>query len=232
MTARGYCLDLGIEEYGEMFLLQETLNRARRQEKIRDTVLILEHQPCLTIGRKGGLDHILVSEQVLETQGIKVCETDRGGDITYHGPGQLVCYPIIDLSSYGRDVHVYARRLEQVLINTLQRFGITGEPKAEYPGVWVGSSKIAAMGIGVRQWVTMHGVSLNVCPNLDHFALIVPCGLSAFGVTSMEKVLERPVKLADVRQELRRQFCQVFSIELAEISLQELKGMADEHRSA
>lgn len=232
MSARGFCVDLGPVDYGEIFLLQEKLNKARSQGKINDLVLLLEHQPCFTIGRKGGFEHILVNDRVLEKEGIRLYETDRGGDITYHGPGQLICYPIIDLGGYGRDVHDYARRLEKVLIKTLESYGIRAGRKAEYPGVWVGQSKIAAMGIGVRRWITMHGVSLNVCPDMNHFSLIVPCGLTGFGVTSMTEQLGEPVDIAEVRQQLRLQFSREFDLELADISLQELKGIADEHTPA
>ena len=152
-----------------------------------------------------------------------VYETDRGGDITYHGPGQLVCYPIIDLDDYGRDVHLYARRMEEVLIRTLKFFGIVAGRKTGYPGVWAGQSKIAAEGISVRHWITMHGTSLNVCPNMLHFSLIVPCGITEYGVTSMEEVLGEKVDIAEVRKQMRHQFSQVFEIQLEDIDLEELR---------
>ena len=225
MTRQGYCLELGTEEYGKVFELQKELNVARRHGTIPDIVIFLEHHPCFTVGRHGGFDHILVSNQFLEEQGIRVYETDRGGDITYHGPGQLVCYPILDLSGFGRDVHLYAHRMEDVLIRTLRVFGITAGRKTEYPGVWVESAKIAAEGIGVQHWVTMHGVSLNVCPDLNHFSLIIPCGISALGVTSMEKILGNKVDMVMVRREMRRQFSQVFDLNLENVTIEDVKEM-------
>ncbi len=228
MTRPGYCLELGIEEYGKIFALQQNLNQARRIEMIPDTVILLEHHPCLTIGKKGGFDHILVSDRTLDREGIKVYETDRGGDITYHGPGQLVCYPILDLNGFGCDVHLYARRMEETLISTLEAFGITAGRKADYPGVWAGDAKIGAEGIAIQHWVTMHGVSLNVCPDLRHFSFIVPCGISALGVTSMEKLLGYPIEMAPVKREMRRQLSRIFNLTLQDISLEKVMEMAGE----
>ncbi len=227
MTRTAYCLELGTEEYGKIFKLQQDLNRLRRLGAIRDIVIFLEHHPCFTVGRRGGFDHILVSSQFLEEQGIRVYETDRGGDITYHGPGQLVCYPILDLNGFGRDVHLYANRMEETLIRTLAAFGITAGRKPEYPGVWVESAKIAAEGIGVQHWVTMHGVSLNVCPDLNHFALIIPCGISTMGVTSMAKLLGGKVDLHLVRQEMRRQLSLVFDLSLKDITMEDVRNMLE-----
>ena len=225
MARKGYCLELGTEEYGKVFELQKELNLARRDGTIPDIVIFLEHHPCFTVGRHGGFDHILVSNQFLEGQGIRIYETDRGGDITYHGPGQLVCYPILDLNDYGRDVHLYAHRMEDTLIRTLKTFGISAGRQKEYPGVWVESAKIAAEGIGVQRWVTMHGVALNVCPDLNHFSLIIPCGISTLGVTSMEKILDKKVDMVLVRREMRRQIGQVFDLVLEDIDLQKVKEM-------
>jgi len=225
VARKGYCLELGTEEYGKVFELQKELNLARRDGTIPDIVIFLEHHPCFTVGRHGGFDHILVSNQFLEGQGIRIYETDRGGDITYHGPGQLVCYPILDLNDYGRDVHLYAHRMEDTLIRTLKTFGISAGRQKEYPGVWVESAKIAAEGIGVQRWVTMHGVALNVCPDLNHFSLIIPCGISTLGVTSMEKILDKKVDMVLVRREMRRQIGQVFDLVLEDIDLQKVKEM-------
>ncbi len=226
MTRPGYCLEIGIEEYGKVFELQKTLNQARRNGTIPDTVILLEHHPCLTIGRNGGLDHILVSDQFLDQEGIKVYETDRGGDITYHGPGQLVCYPILDLNGFGRDIHLYARLIEETLIRTLDSFGIAAGRKSDYPGVWVGDAKIGAEGIGIQHWVTMHGVSLNVCPDLRHFSFIVPCGISTLGITSMEKLLGYPIHMSLVKRELRRNLSSIFNLTLEDISLEKVMKMA------
>jgi lipoyl(octanoyl) transferase len=226
VTRPGFCLELGIEEYGEVLELQKKLNQARSNGAIPDTVILLEHYPCLTIGRKGGFHHILVNDRILAREGIKVYETDRGGDITYHGPGQLICYPILDLKSFGCDVHLYARRMEETLIRTLEAFGIAAGRKADYPGVWAGNAKVGAEGIGVRHWVTMHGVSLNVCPDLRHFSFIVPCGISTLGVTSMEKLLGHPIEMAQVRREMRRQLSRIFDLRLEDIGLEEAMEIA------
>ncbi|WP_434509678.1 lipoyl(octanoyl) transferase LipB [Desulfitobacterium sp. AusDCA] len=229
MTRKGYCLELGTEEYEEIFTLQQELNQARRNGIIPDIVIFLEHHPCFTIGRRGGFDHILVSKAFLEEQGIKVYETDRGGDITYHGPGQLVCYPILDLTGFERDVHLYARRMEETLIRTLNTFGIAAGRKKEYPGVWVESAKIAAEGIAVQHWVTMHGVALNISPDLNHFSFIIPCGISAssLGVTSMEKILGHTVDFAQVRKEMRHQLSEVMDLELEDVTLKNVKDMLE-----
>ncbi len=228
MSGHGYCLELGLEEYDTALRLQHSLNAARRQGIIPDTVIFLEHHPCFTVGRKGGFEHILADDEQLNQQGIAVYETDRGGDVTYHGPGQLICYPIIDLNDYGCDVHAYARRLEEVIIRTLKHYGITAGRKPGYPGVWVGSAKIAQEGIGVQNWVTMHGVSLNVCPKMQHFSLIIPCGIPNYGVTSMEQLLDHPVDIAAVRQEMRRQFSEVFDLLLEDVDPEDLRRMANE----
>lgn len=225
MTMKGYCLELGTEEYGKIFELQKSLNYARRHGTIPDIVIFLEHHPCFTVGRRGGFDHILVSNEFLEEQGIRVYETDRGGDITYHGPGQLVCYPILDLNGYGRDVHLYAHQMEDILIKTLQVFGITAGRKKEYPGVWVESAKIAAEGIGVQHWATMHGVALNVYPDLNHFSLIIPCGISTLGVTSMEKILDCRMDMGTVRQEMRHQLSEVFDLTLEDVTMEKVEEM-------
>ncbi len=220
MTPKGYCLELGIEEYGKIFQLQKQINHARKKRFPHDTVILLEHYPCFTVGSSGGLDHILVSNQFLDQEGIKVYETDRGGGITYHGPGQLVCYPILDLSGFGRDVQWYGRRIEETLVRTLKTFDIVANRKEGYPGVWIGAAKIGARGIAIRHWVTMHGVSLNVCPDLRHFSYIVPCGLATLGVTSIEELLGHRVDMALVRKEMRRQLCEIFNLTLEDISLE------------
>lgn len=232
MQSKGYCLDLGKEEYGEIYLLQKQLNLARREGVILDTVLLLEHDQCFTIGRKGGSDHILVGDDQLQMEDIKVYESDRGGDVTYHGPGQIICYPIINLKNHGSDVHLFARQMEEVLICTLDTFGIRAGRKQEYPGVWVGNAKIGAEGIAIQNWVTMHGVSLNVCPNLQHFSYIVPCGISQLGVCSMQQLLNTDIDIAQVKKEIRKQFCRIFNLHLDDIGLKKIKEMVSHAQPA
>jgi len=220
-------LELGAVEYEEAFELQKKLFAARRQGSIGDIVIFVEHPPCFTVGRHGGFDHILASPEFLDTQGIKVYETDRGGDITYHGPGQIVCYPILDLKGFGRDVHRYAYLMEETLIKTLQTFGIEAGRHPDHPGVWVGTAKIAAEGIAIQHWVTMHGVALNVCPNMMHFTFIIPCGISTLGVTSMAQLLGHEVNVDAVWQEMRYQFSHVFAIELQTVTLDQVKQLVE-----
>lgn len=207
-------LDFSRRDYVKMYRLQEVLRKKRQQGNISDVVILLEHNPCITIGSSGGYHNLLADKATLEEFGITVHDTSRGGNITYHGPGQLVCYPILSLEGDERDLHSYARKMEEVMIRTLQTFGIAAGRKSKHPGVWVMNTKIGAMGIAVRKWVTMHGISLNVCPNLKHFSFIVPCGISSNGVTSMTEVLGRPVDISSVRIEIRKQFSEIFKISM------------------
>lgn len=218
MKRKGFSLRLGIREYDEILNLQKRMNLARKKNAIPDTVIFLEHYPCITIGAQGNHDSITVSRQLLNKQDIKVYETDRGGSVTYHGPGQIVCYPIIDLNNFGCDVTTYARNLEEMVIRTLTSFGISSRRKKGYPGVWVDSKrKIAAQGISVDRWVTMHGISLNVSPVMEHFTLIIPCGLREYEVVSMKEYLGQAVDVSSVLSEMIRQFSRLFDIELEEI---------------
>ncbi|HOE17096.1 MAG TPA: lipoyl(octanoyl) transferase LipB [Syntrophorhabdaceae bacterium] len=226
--SQGYILLPGLRAYDEMLVMQRRINEARRQGAIPDTVIFLEHYPCLTIGAKGGRDSIMVSSELLNKQGIQVYETDRGGDVTYHGPGQIVCYPIIDLHRYACDVTTYARNLEEMLIRTLDSFGISAHRKEGFPGVWVDEKrKIAAQGISVERWVTMHGVALNVCPDMVHFGLIIPCGLKGCGAVSMADYLGHAVDTSAVLAEMIHQFSTLFEIELEEIGEDKIKELLD-----
>lgn len=214
MARTGFYAELGLRSFSEAACLQEVLNSERRRDTIPDTLLLVEHYPCITVGRNGGFQHILASTQVLSAQGIKVYETNRGGDVTYHGPGQLVCYPILALEGPDRDVHAYVRKLEEVVIRTLAVFGIAAGRKSGFTGVWTDAGKIGALGIAMRKWVTMHGISLNICPDMRHFTYIVPCGLKSFNVVSMSELLGQRVEVAAVSGELRRRFEEVFGVRL------------------
>ncbi len=218
----GVWLDFSRCDYLEMCRLQQELHRRRQQDTIPDVVLLLEHFPCITIGSGGGYQNLLATTALLRDYGISVHESSRGGNITYHGPGQLVCYPILSLRDDQRDLHAYARKMEEIMIRTLQRFGITAGRKSQYPGVWVGNAKIGAMGIAVRKWTTMHGISLNVCPDLRHFSCIVPCGITAHGVTSMAKILNSSIDINEVRLEMRRQFCKIFQMTMRSGHIEQL----------
>jgi len=204
-------LDLGIVEYERAFELQKSIVEARSQEKIQDILLLLEHLPVFTLSRSTEPDHILVPISNLAKRGISVSKTNRGGDVTYHGPGQLVGYVIMDLRRRGKDLHRYVRDLEQLIIDTLADWGISANRIPEHPGVWVHNEKIAAIGIAVnRQWITMHGFSLNVDPCLEHFSLIVPCGIRDRGVTSMKRILGEDVDPQKLQQDIINNFQRVF----------------------
>ena len=195
---------LGRVDYQAGLDLQAALVEDRRAGRIGDTLLLLEHPPVITLGVKTrqGPKHIIASEDELARQGVTVHETGRGGDVTYHGPGQLVAYPIFDLKPDRCDVHKYVRDLEEVLIVALRTFGIKGTRVKGLSGVWVGEPdrerKIAAIGVRISRWITSHGFALNIATNLQHFQLIVPCGIADRGVTSMDVELGRAVSMADV----------------------------------
>lgn len=195
---------LGRIDYQAGLDLQAALVEDRRSGRIGDTLLLLEHPPVITLGVKTrqGPKHIIASEDELARQGVTVHETGRGGDVTYHGPGQLVAYPIFDLKPDRCDVHKYVRDLEEVLIVALRTFGIEGKRVKGLSGVWVGEPdrerKIAAIGVRISRWITSHGFALNIATNLQHFQLIVPCGIADRGVTSIEVELDRAVSMADV----------------------------------
>lgn len=205
---------LGSIEYASAWQLQRELVQQRRDGTIPDTLLLLEHRPpVITLGRASRGEHLLASPEQLDRMGIQLVESDRGGDITYHGPGQLVGYPILDLRAHGKDVHLYLRNLEEVIITALTRFGIFAHRKEGLTGVWVGEEKIAAIGVKVSHWITMHGFALNVCPDLSHFELIVPCGIRDRGVTSLQKLLQQEVTLHAVIPSVAEAFAQVFNLQ-------------------
>lgn len=187
---------LGTVAYAEALELQQQLVARRRSGDVGDTLLLLEHPHVITLGTSASREHVLIGSDEEKLLGIDVFETGRGGDVTYHGPGQLVGYPILDLKPDRCDLHAYVRDLEQVLIDALARFGIDAARKEGLTGVWVGDEKIAAIGVRVSSgWITSHGFALNVTTDLSYFGSIVPCGIRDFGVTSMARVLGRDVSL-------------------------------------
>lgn len=174
-------------------------------------LFLVEHPHCYTIGRTGNAANILVDAERLKRIGIDIFETDRGGDITYHGPGQLVAYPIVNLENYRKDVKWYLEQLEETIIHTLKTFGIAAEILPGFTGVWTGKKKICAMGVHVERWVTSHGLALNVNTNLDYFSMIIPCGIVDAGVTSMARELRRSVNLEEVKAAFIKSFEEVFN---------------------
>lgn len=205
-------VNLGLTAYQPTWELQQKIFNLRVGKVITDVLLLTEHQHVYTLGKSTDESHLLAGETELKATGADVYHIDRGGDITYHGPGQLVGYPILDLNNYYLDMHRYLRDLEEVLIRTLKDFDINGRREENYTGVWVGSDKIAAIGVKVSRWVTMHGFALNVNTNLSYFDRIIPCGIFHKGVTSMERILGNKVNIQDVIESVSLRFGEVFGI--------------------
>lgn len=219
------CLSIipGVVGYQDALSMQERVADARRMGSIQDDVLfLLEHPPTITVGKKGSIQELLASENALAEMGIQVHHIGRGGRLTYHGPGQIVGYPIFDLSKHGRDLHHYLRELEQAIISSLADFEIKAQRKEGLTGVWVGEQKIASIGIQVKRWVSMHGFALNVCPDMNHFQLLQPCGFSADIMTSMASLLNRPISTSTVMGSLQDSFAAVFGLEIVPVSLDSL----------
>jgi len=204
---------LGTIEYGAAWDLQKALATARRADAIPDVLLLLEHPHTYTIGRGGGDEHVLLSEEALARRGARVFQVDRGGDVTYHGPGQLVGYPIIHLREDRLDVHAYLRNLEEVIIRALADMGVAAGRQPAYTGVWVGDEKITAIGVKVSAAVTSHGFALNVATDLSYFDSIVPCGIQGKGVTSVERLLGRRVQMETVVERVVARFGERFGLE-------------------
>ena len=198
--------------YADALGLQRTLVTSRQRGEIQDTLLVVEHPHVLTLGVRGdgGRGHILATAEHLAARGVEVHETGRGGDVTYHGPGQIVGYPIVDLKPDRCDVHRYVRDLEEVLIRTAREYGVTATRVEGLTGVWVGREKLAAIGVRVARWVTSHGFALNLTTDLEYFNLIVPCGIPDRGVTSLEKLCGRGLDRRGVEDRLVAHFCAVF----------------------
>ena len=205
---------LHLVTYENALKLQQKLVEMRQRNEIDDQFLLLEHPPVITLGRGGDAANLLATPDTLTAQRVRFFETTRGGDITYHGPGQLVGYPIIHLGEGNRDVRRYVTNLEEVLIRTVAEYGITAERVEGKRGIWVGNEKIAAIGVRIARWVTSHGFALNVTTNLEHFRLITPCGLHGTGVTSIEKLTGRRVALDEVRELVTKHFAEIFQREL------------------
>ena len=203
-------VNIGRTHYKHAWDLQRKLFALRLEGKIADVLLLTEHEHVYTLGKASDDAHLLADDRELKASGAEVFRIDRGGDITYHGPGQLVGYPILDLNMVYHDLHRYLRDLEEVIIRTLGDYGIGAARDAKFTGVWVGSSKIAAIGVKVSRWITMHGFALNVDTDLSYFDRIIPCGIFHKGVTSMSEVTGRAVDMVDVSRTLARHFCAVF----------------------
>ncbi|MEM9886267.1 MAG: lipoyl(octanoyl) transferase LipB [Bacteroidota bacterium] len=234
--------DLGTISYKEAWdyqqqLLEKAIARKRSNRGLLPTdsdyqaqkhqLLFCEHPPVYTLGRKGDTANLLLNEAELEKEGIEFYKINRGGDITYHGPGQLVVYPIFDLECFFTDVHRYVRTLEEIIIRTLSDYGLKGQREKGYTGVWLKETlvlpkrKICAIGVHLSRWVTMHGLAFNVHPNLQHFNHIIPCGIQEEGksVTSLEVELNQTIELEEVKQKVKHQFAEQFEFEFAATSI-------------
>lgn len=201
---------LGRQPYQKVWDYQKTLLKKRVRNEISDHVIFVEHPPTYTLGKAGDKSHLLANDRELRSLEAEYIPIDRGGDITFHGPGQLVGYPILHLENYKKDVHWYLRQLEETLIRTLAAFDITGTRNEEFTGVWVGDEKAAAIGVKVSRWVTMHGFALNVTTDLSYFGRIIPCGIFHKGVCSLESLLQVAPDMETVRTVYRAQFEEVF----------------------
>lgn len=205
---------LGTVDYTEAHRLQKELQAKRISGEIGDTVLLLEHPPVLTMGRSAKEQHVLAAPEVLAARGISVHEVGRGGDVTYHGPGQLVAYPIIDLKPDRRDVRKYMWSLEETMIRTCADFGLSATRVEGLNGAWVGDRKVGAVGVRISRWVTMHGLALNANSDLTHFDLIVPCGIQDKKVTSLSAEIGRTVFATDVIDPLARHFAELYDTDV------------------
>jgi lipoyl(octanoyl) transferase len=207
---------LGVIDYAEGLCLQRERVAARKAGAIPDSLLLLEHPHVYTLGRNAKQENLLVSREQLAARGAQVFEIDRGGDVTYHGPGQLVGYPVINLAQHRRDIAWYMRCLEEVLMGVAREYDIQAERVAGASGVWVGNDKLAAMGVHISRWVTSHGFAFNVNTDLGYFDWIIPCGLRDKGVTSLQKLLGRPIAMDEVVTKVVHQFGRVFKLEMVE----------------
>jgi len=233
MSRKGWLLNLreGPTPYADAWALQKALIGARQREELADGLILLEHEPVFTIGRSARADHLLVPREFLTGKGFEVYDIERGGSVTYHGPGQLVGYPILDLRAYNEDVVKYVRSLEETILRTLQDFGLAAQRLRGFPGVWAGHEKIAAVGVAVKRKVTMHGFALNVGPDLAPFDYINPCGIGR-PVTSMARLLGRPLPVDEVRLAYARRFAEVFDLTLGAVAREDLLRAASGYAAA
>ena len=225
MSELTYCVDLGRLAYPEALDLQHRVVAARQAGLLPDVLLLVEHDPVITLGRRADPSHILAPREVLAQAGIAVHRVERGGGVTYHGPGQLVGYPILRLEEHGLGAADYMHRLEDVLLAVLADLGLQGHRREGIIGVWLGSGKVAALGARIERGVSYHGFALNVSTDLSHFALIVPCGITDGGVTTLERALGGPVGWEAVKRRVRERYAELFATSLQELSGEELEGL-------
>ncbi|MBI2427442.1 MAG: lipoyl(octanoyl) transferase LipB [Ignavibacteriales bacterium] len=218
-------VNLGKTKYADAWELQKQIFTARLEQRIGDVLLLTEHDHVYTLGKAANDNHLLAKDEELSKKGVDVFWIDRGGDITYHGPGQIVGYPIIDLNKQYNDIHRYLRDIEEVIIRSLSEYGIVSGREPEFTGVWVKEEKIAAIGVKVSKWITMHGFALNVNTDISFYNRIIPCGIFHKGITTLQNLLGKEIVLEDVHQKLVNHFASLFHWEVKQISRGELTTM-------
>jgi len=210
-------IDLRRTKYEEIWRLQKKIVALKQAGEMGDVLLFTEHEPVITMGRAASFDNLLCSPNELKRKGVEIHEIERGGDVTFHGPGQIVIYPIINLNGHGRDLHKYLRDLEKAIIDALDKFGIDSGTKEGLTGVWANDSKLASIGVAVSRWITYHGAALNVNTDLDYFKLINPCGITEYPVGSMASITGDKIDMNEARDELASSFAAVFNYEIVSI---------------
>jgi len=223
MDRKGYILDLGLIDYGKALDLQRQFWSRRVEGELPDLLLLLEHPHVITLGRRGNRSHLIVSPEVLEAMKISIFHVERGGDITYHGPGQMVVYPILDLKDYGYRLIRYIDQLEEIILRVLKDFGIEGRRDPSNRGVWVNGEKIASIGVAIKRWVSIHGFSLNYETDLKYFDLINPCGLVGKKMTTMEKILGVKISKGALMERILFHFGHIFKREWEKKTLEEIR---------
>lgn len=224
---KGCLLNMGLIPYEEAWTFQKQLVALKKDQDFPDSLILLEHSPVFTLGRWGKETNLRVSADYLKQEGISLVRCERGGDITYHGPGQLVGYPILNLKKLHLGVKDYVRRLEEVIIGSLGDFEVTASRKEGFPGIWVGGQKIASIGIAVQKGVAFHGWAINYAHNQAHFDLITPCGLEGVRMTSLQEITGRAVNPASLRERVALHFGSVFNLQMEWITRKDLKRMLD-----
>lgn len=214
-------IDLGIQLYEDVLFLQRKILAEKRQNRNSDYLLLVEHPNIFTIGRTGTRENILVDENLLDESGLKAIEVDRGGDITFHGIGQLVAYPIFDLRNHIKDIRLFIRNIERVLEFTVAEYGLIADRKKRYTGLWIDGEKIGFIGIGISNWITYHGISINANVDLKYFSMIKPCGIDNLKISSLKKILKRDIDLNLLKGTLTEKFCEVFEFEYSNRSLED-----------
>ena len=222
MDRSGYIIDLGLIDYERAWDLQHQLWSRRVEEELPDVLLFLEHPHVITLGRRGNRSHLIASPEVLEAMKIPLFHVERGGDVTYHGPGQIVVYPVFNLKDYGYRLVRYVSQLEEVILSVLKDFGIVGRRDPLNRGVWVDGEKIASVGVAIKRWVSFHGLSLNYETDLKYFELINPCGLEGKKMTSMSKILRKEISRGHLVERVGFYFKEIFERDWEEKNLEEI----------